>query len=126
MLFASDGVYRVDDEKRGVRRMVLHNSDHEHKTVQCTQEHSIVLDNSYWKTGDITYYLPNDYISVEVKREYYELPDAPSVKCVVESRNKHIRDMFYECSDKVPLTSVWEDIETFLLFFEKHCVERKS
>jgi len=126
LLYASNGVYIVDNKKQEVRRMVLHNDDIEHETLQCTQPHSIVLDDSYWKTGDIVYHIPTDYIAVEIKRERYELPNTPSVKCVIESRNKVIRDMFYECSDKVPLTSAWEDIESYLLFFEKHCVKQKS
>ena len=126
LLYASNGVYSVDDKKQTIRRMTLHDDDVEHETLQCTQEHSIVLDESYWKAGDVVYHVPPDYIAVEIKREHYELPNTPSVKCVIESRNDVIRDMFYECNGKVPLTSAWEDIESFLLFFEKHCVERKS
>lgn len=124
IVYASDGVYRVDEPKNRIRRLILKDSTSSWEE-DCDQ-HSLIFDKSYWQSGDIAHHLPLDYKLVEIKREQYFLPEAPSVGCVIESRNGIICDMYYSCKPEVPITSIVEDISHFISFFRKHCVGSKS
>ena len=124
IVYASDGVYRVDERKNEIHRLVLKDSTSSWEE-ECNQ-HSLVFDKSYWQSGDTAYHLPLDYKFVEIKREKYFLPEAPSVSCVIGSRNGVICDMYYSCKPEVPVTSIVEDNSRFIPFFRKHCVGSKS
>ena len=124
IVYASDGVYKVDERKNEIRRLILKDNTSSWEE-ECSQ-HRLIFDKSHWQSGETAYHLPLDYKFVEIRREEYFLPEAPSVSCVIESRNGVICDLYYSCKPEVPITSIVEDISQFTSFFGKHCVGSKS
>jgi len=124
LFYSDDGVFLLGEKDGLIKKLKLHDSQCE--TIELSDGGALMCDKSYWSFTEDSFYLSPSYVCQEVIREIYRLPDAPCVSLIVETRNNMLHDIHFECKNNVPIDSIMEDINIFMMFIDKHCVNKRA